>query len=141
MWATFSQNYLNSNGSVITAMMVACLLPMLFAYVAKLLGGFTVKDNANPREFLAKQTGRSARANAAQQNSYESLPIFLVAVVTALLFFVPVVVVAKLAWLYVLLRVLYGMAYVMDLSTFRSILWALSLGCSMLLFYLAIRLS
>lgn len=86
MWQSFSQNYLNSNASVITAMLVACLLPMVFAYVAKMLGGFNVKDNTNPREFLARQTGAAARANAAQQNSYESLPIFLAAVVTALLF-------------------------------------------------------
>lgn len=141
MWQTFSQQYLNSNGSVITAMMVACLLPIVFSYISKTLGGFTPKDNANPREFLARQSGMSARANAVQQNSYESLPVFLVAVVTALLFFVKVSVVAKLAWLYVVLRVLYGMAYVMNWATLRSVLWALSLCCSMLLFYLATRLS
>lgn len=141
MWATFSQDYLGSNASVITAMMVACVLPMIFAYVAKMLGGFKAKDNTNPRAFLANLTGAAARANAAQQNSYESLPIFLVAVVTALLFFVPVVIVAKLAWLYVLLRVLYGVAYVMNFATFRSVIWALSLACSLMLFYLAIRLS
>lgn len=141
MWATVTQTYFNSNASVITAMMVACLLPIVFASVAKMLGGFTPKDNANPRDFMQKATGRAARANAAQQNSYESLPVFLAAVVTALLFFVPVAVIAKIAWLYVLLRVVYGVAYVMDLSTFRSIVWALSLACSMMLFYLAIRLS
>ncbi len=141
MWQSFSQNYLNSNASVITAMLVACLLPMVFAYVAKMLGGFNVKDNTNPREFLARQTGAAARANAAQQNSYESLPIFLAAVVTALLFFIKIGVIAKLAWLYVLLRILYGVTYIMNLPSLRSILWALSLCCPMLLFYLATRLS
>lgn len=141
MWATVSQNYFNNNASVIIAMVVACLLPMLFAYVAKYLGGFKGKDNNEPRAFLANLTGAAARANAAQQNSYEGLPIFLAAVLTALLFFVPVGVVAKLAWLYVVIRVMYGVAYVGNWATFRSVLWALSMACPLMLFYLAIRLS
>lgn len=130
-----------TNGSVILAMVVACLLPMVFAYVAKLLGGFRLKDNEHPRAFLNNLTGTAARANAAQQNSYETLPVFLASVIVALLFFVPLSIVAKLAWLYVVLRVIYGLAYIGNWATFRSIIWALSLACPMLLFYLAVRLS
>ena len=130
-----------TNSSVILAMVVASVLPMMFAMVAKILGGFKGRDNANPREFLSKQTGAAARANAAQQNSYETLPVFLAAVIVALLFFVPLSVVVQLAWLYVVLRVIYGLAYIANWSTFRSIIWALSLACPMMLFYLAIRLS
>lgn len=141
MWQTLFDEYFNSNASVITAMMVACLLPIVFASIAKMLGGFTPKDNANPRDFMARQSGMAARANAAQQNSYESLPVFLVAVLTALLFFVKIGVVAKLAWFYVLLRVLYGIAYILNIPALRSVLWVLSLACSLLLFYLATRLS
>ena len=62
-----------TNSSVVLAMMVASLLPLVFAILAKVFGGFKSKDNANPREFLGKQTGAAARANAAQQNSYETL--------------------------------------------------------------------
>nr|WP_313061069.1 MAPEG family protein [Moraxella sp. CTOTU49097] len=130
-----------TNSSVVLAMMVASLLPLVFAMLAKVFGGFKRKDNANPREFLGKQTGAAARANAAQQNSYETLPVFLAAVIVALLFFVPLSVVTQLAWLYVILRIIYGLAYIANWATFRSIIWSLSLACPLMLFYLAIRLS
>jgi len=38
-----------TNSSVVLAMMVASLLPLGFAILAKLFGGFKSKDNANPR--------------------------------------------------------------------------------------------
>ncbi|WP_019519773.1 MAPEG family protein [Faucicola boevrei] len=133
--------YFASNNSVILAMVVACLLPFVFAMLAKILSGFKRKDNENPRHSLATATGMAARANAVQQNSFESLPIFLASVLTALLFFVPLSVVAKLAWLYVVLRVVYAVAYVMNWATFRSLIWLLSMACPLLLFYIVIRLN
>ena len=61
---------------------VACLLPVVCAGIAKSggygrsrrEGGF---DNAQPREWLAALTGWQARANAAQANSFEALPLFV----------------------------------------------------------------
>ncbi|MGO1281702.1 MAG: MAPEG family protein [Psychrobacter sp.] len=131
----------NTAASAIWAMMVASLLPLAMAMTAKLLGGFSLADNAHPRNFLQGTTGAAARANAAQKNSYETLPIFLAAVLTAMLFFVPQFIINVLAWLYVLIRVGYCVAYVINLATFRSILWVLSMACSGMLFYLAIRVS
>lgn len=125
----------------IWAMLVASFLPLVFAATAKMMGGFNMADNAHPREKLQSFTGAAARANAAQQNSYETLPVFLAAVIVAMLFFVPQIVVNTLAWLYVLIRMAYGVAYISNLPTLRSILWALSMVCCVLLFYLAIRLS
>ena len=127
--------------AAIWAMVVASLLPLSLAMLAKLFGGFNLADNVHPRDFLQRTTGLAARANAAQQNSYESLPVFLAAVIVALLFFVPLSVVTQLAWLYVILRVIYGMAYIANWATFRSIIWALSMACPLMLFYLAVRLS
>lgn len=127
--------------AAIRAMLVASGLPFVFAVIAKLLGGFKAEDNANPRQFLQGLNGAAARANAVQQNSYESLPIFLAAVLIAMLFFVPQSVVNNLAWMYVLIRVGYGVAYISNLALFRSILWALSMACCVLLFYLSIRLA
>lgn len=125
----------------IWAMVIASLLPLSFAIMAKLLGGFGLTDNAHPREFMQQVSGPAARANAAQQNSYETLPVFLAAVLVAMLFFVPQSIINYLACLYVLLRFAYGVAYIVNLPTFRSILWGLSIVCCLLLFYLAIRLS
>ena len=121
----------------IVALMVACVLPYVFALLAKKAGGFALKDNKNPRAFLANTTGLSARLNAAQANSFEGLPIFIGAVLLAMYVFVPQNVINFLAWFYVLLRVLYGVAYALDMATFRSVIWGLSLGCCLLLFYFA----
>lgn len=130
-----------TNSSILTAMLVASVLPLFFAMLAKFLAGFKAKDNENPREFLAKTSGLASRANAVQQNSFETLPVFLASVIVALLYFVPVEVVSKLAWMYVVLRVLYGFAYLANWATFRSVVWVLGFSCSLLLFTLAIRLS
>ena len=127
--------------AAIWAMVVASLLPLTMAMAAKMLGGFRLKDNAHPRDFLQNTIGAAARANAAQKNSYETLPIFLVAVLVAMLFFVPQAIVNKLAWLYVIIRMGYCVAYITNLAMFRSILWVLSIACSLMLFYLAIRIS
>ena len=127
--------------AAIWAMVVASLLPLAMAMVAKMLGGFRLKDNAHPRDFLQHTTGAAARANAAQKNSYETLPVFLVAVLVAMLFFVPQPIINKLAWLYVIIRMGYCAAYIINLSIFRSILWLLSIACTLMLFYLAIRIS
>ncbi len=125
----------------IWAMVAASLLPWAVSVVAKISGGFNVRNNAHPRDFMQNMTGAAARANAAQQNSYETLPIFLAAVIVAMLFFVPQSIVNVLAWLYVIIRIGFCVAYITNLATFRSILWVLSMACSLMLFYLAIRVS
>lgn len=130
-----------TNSGIIIAMLVASVLPFCFAGLAKFLAGFKSKDNENPRIFLANTTGMASRANAVQQNSYETLPIFLASVIVSLLYFVPVEVVSRIAWLYVVLRVIYGVAYLLNLATFRSIVWAVSFACPLFLFYLASRFS
>lgn len=136
------QQIMPSTASVaIGAMMVATLMPLFFAYIAKHLGGFRMADNQHPRQFLHHLTGKAARANAVQQNSYETLTAFLVSVVVAMLFFVPQSVVNHLAVMYVVIRFAYGMAYILNMPTFRSILWALSMACILLLFYLSLRIS
>lgn len=123
----------------IWAMMAACVLPFVWTIIAKMAGGYRFDDNQNPREFLAKLTGLPARANAAQANSFETLPMFLVSVLVAMYCFVPQALINTLAWLYVLIRVGYGVAYLLNLATLRSILWGLSMVCVVFLFAYAVR--
>ena len=125
----------------IWTMMIASALPFLLAMLAKALGGFGMADNSHPREVVAKFTGRAARAHAAQQNSFESLPVFLASVIVAMLFFVPQIVVNYLAVMYVALRLMYAIAYIVNLPTLRSIIWALSMACCFMLFYLAVKMA
>lgn len=137
----FMANFSPKIGLAIQAMLVACLLPFAFAALAKIVGGFKMSDNANPRDFLGRTTGLAARLNAVQANSFESLPIFLAAVLVAMYCFVPQNVINMIAWLYVFLRIGYGMAYAQNLPLLRSVLWLLSLLCCVILFYFAILLN
>lgn len=126
--------------SMVKAMVVACMLPYVWAIIAKKLGGFGASDNQNPRAFLAKLDGMAARANAVQANSFEGLPIFLAGVWVASYCFVPQVLINGYAWGYVVLRVLFGVCYLANWAILRSVVWALSLACSLMLYVLAMRM-
>ena len=67
--------------------------------------------------------------------------LWAMGVIFRMLFFVPQSIINVLAWLYVLIRVGFCVAYITNLATFRSILWVLSMACCLMLFYLAIRVS
>jgi uncharacterized MAPEG superfamily protein len=111
--------------------LIAALLPILCAGLAKYRGfgkprsqgGF---DN-EPRAWLARQEGWVARANAAQQNSFEALPFFIGAVIIAHQLGAPQTRVDILAVLFITLRILYIVMYVARLGTARSTFWALAL--------------
>lgn len=125
---------------IIYLILIACLLPYAFSIIARIAGGFKVKDNANPRDFFAHTTGIAARANAVQQNSFESLPLFIAAVLMAEYMVVPQSVVMLLGSAYIVLRVIYGICYLLNLSILRSIIWFLSMVCPVLLLVLIIRM-
>ena len=63
--------------------LIASLLPLFCSFIAKAQGGFQPSDNRNPRDFLARTQGLSARANAAQQNGFEVFAPFAAAVLVA----------------------------------------------------------
>ncbi len=112
--------------------LVASLLPIVCAGLAKWgmfgtprrQGGY---DNHHPRQWLAKQTDWRARANAAQANSFEALPFFIGAVIIAHQLGASQLRLDVLAFLFIVLRLLYIMMYVADLATVRSVLWTLAL--------------
>ena len=111
--------------------LVVALLPVFCAGLAKSgmfktprsEGGY---DNRNPRAWLARQTDWRARANAAQANSFEALPFFIGAVLIAHQLGAPQARLDILAFLFVVLRLLYIMMYVSGMATARSGVWALA---------------
>lgn len=96
-------------------------------------------DNARPREWLARQSGWRARANAAQANSFEALPFFIGAVVIAHQLGANQTLLDLLALFFVLLRVLFIMMYVADLATVRSAIWTLALGVNVAILFSGYR--
>ncbi|CAM0570616.1 MAPEG family protein [Acinetobacter baumannii] len=127
--------------SIIYIILVACLLPYAFTVIAKFTGGFQPVDNQNPRDFLANTKGIAARANAVQQNSFESLPLFLTAILMAEYMVVPEYFILRLGWAYIILRVIYGICYLSNWATLRSIVWFLSLLCPIFLLIVTIKLT
>ncbi|MGH8848910.1 MAG: MAPEG family protein [Polaromonas sp.] len=111
--------------------LIAALLPIVCAAIAKYgmmstsrrEGGY---DNRNPRGWLARQTDWRGRANAAQANTFEALPLFFAAVIIAHLLQAGQTQLDILALLFVVLRIAYIMMYVADLATARSVIWALA---------------
>ena len=122
--------------------LVSCLLPIACAGLAKSkgfgiprrLGGF---DNNNPRQWLANLQGWQARANAAQLNSFEALPIFIAGVLIAERLQAPAGRIDGLALLFLASRIGYIAAYVADLANLRSALWVVGFGASVALYFIA----
>lgn len=115
-----------------------CILFMgLFPYVAAGIAkkGFEGYDNGMPRQWLAKQTGFRARANAAQANLFESLPFFFAAVVIASIAHAPQYRIDLLASGFVLVRIAYLICYIANWPTARSIVWLAGLVCVVAIFF------
>jgi uncharacterized MAPEG superfamily protein len=115
-----------------------CVLFMgLFPYVAAGIAkkGFEGYDNGMPRQWLAKQTGFRARANAAQSNLFESLPLFFAAVIIASIANAPQHRIDLLAIGFVAARIAYLICYVADWPTTRSIVWLAGLACVVAIFF------
>ena len=95
-------------------------------------GGF---DNHNPRRWLASLEGWQARAHAAQQNSFEALPIFIAGALIAEHHQASQAIIDGVAVAFVAARVGYIGAYVGDRATLRSFLWVVALACCIALFF------
>lgn len=121
-------------------LLVACVLPVVCAGLAKSRGfgkrrregGF---DNRQPREWLARQQGWQARANAAQANGWEALPIFLAGLFVAQQHQAAQATVDALALAFVAARLAYIGLYLADQASLRSLLWVAGLAASVALFF------
>ena len=116
----------------------ACVLAMgLLPYVAAGIAkkGFENYDNNHPREWLAKQSGFRARANAAQANLFESLPLFFAAVIIASVAHAPQERIDFLAVCFVVCRLAYLVCYVANWATARSLVWLAGLASVIAMFF------
>jgi len=124
--------------------LVAGVLPIVCAGIAKWgmfgksrkEGGY---DNHNPRQWLASQTDWRARANAAQANSFEAFPLFMGAVIIAHQLAAQQARLDILAFVFVVLRMLYIMLYVSGQANVRSIVWSLALLTNVGIFFVGWR--
>lgn len=115
--------------------LITGLLPIVCAGIAK--SGAKGFDNHDPRAWMAKQAGRRALADAAQQNSFEAFPFFAAGVLLALHSGASQAQVAQWGWIFVALRVAYIYCYITDRATLRSLVWTLGLAAVIRLYVLA----
>jgi uncharacterized MAPEG superfamily protein len=112
--------------------LIAGLLPFIATLTAKSRRGF---DNANPREWLARQEGFRARAHAAQLNSFETFPLFAAAVVIAHLRGANPGPIETLALGFIAARLLFIGFYIANLAMLRSLAWFAAMGCIVAMFF------
>ncbi|MGI2174621.1 MAPEG family protein [Shewanella ulleungensis] len=119
--------------------LICLLIAMLLPYAAKVpvamamakLGRY---DNNHPRAQQAQLTGFGARAVAGHQNAFESLIVFGIAVLTALITNNVTDVVALLAIVHVVARVVYHAMYLLNYGSLRSLSWFVAIGASIAIF-------
>lgn len=117
----------------IVCIVIAAILPIVCAGISK--WGLRDYDNRAPREWLARQTGARARADAAQANSWEAFPVFAAGVLVALNTGAAPLTVDLLAAFFIASRIAYIWLYVSDRATARSIVWALGFFASLALYF------
>jgi uncharacterized MAPEG superfamily protein len=122
---------------IVLAVVVSGLLPIVCAGLAK--WGFRNYDNREPRAWLAAQEGWRARANAAQQNSFEAFPLFVAAVAFAMLAGTEPARMLPVCWFFVATRIAYIGCYVADKALLRTLFWLLGMAASLRLFAFAMQ--
>lgn len=114
--------------------LLAALLPFPFAVAAKWSRRF---DNANPRDYLASVEGWRKRAHAAQLNSFEAFPPFAAGVIIAQMLQAPQDRIDGLAVGFIVLRLIYGLCYLANAATLRSLVWSGAMACTVALYVIA----
>jgi len=120
--------------------LVACALPVACAAIAKSKGFARMDrpggyDNRDPRGYLSHLTGWRARANAAQANSFEALPLFIAAVLVAQQMQAPQGRTDALAMAFIAVRLVYIAVYIANRGMLRSLVWAIGVACCVALFF------
>lgn len=106
-------------------------------YRSQIPGG---ADNKNPRTQAASLEGTGARAYAAQQNAWEALAVFTVAVVIShLIKGGPSEQASVAAVVFVCARLLHAVFYLNNLDKFRSLIFGVGMFCCVWMVVSSIR--
>ncbi len=120
-------------------LMIVAVLPFVLAGVGgylrvQQLGSL---DAHHPRVQALELRGAAARAYAAQENAWEALTVFGVAVIIAHLAGANPGQAATASIIFVVARVLHAVLYISDLAPLRTLVFVVGLGCCVWLFRLA----
>lgn len=122
--------------------LAACLLPVITVGLAKAdsaklkpeEGGY---DNREPRLWAQQLEGWRQRANAAQQNGWEALPLFIAAVVLAQQAHADQGRIDMLAMTFIGLRLIYIATYLANMSNLRSLVWTAGVAVNVAILFMS----
>lgn len=122
--------------------LAACMLPAASVALAKFASnklprGAGRYNNKHPREWAANLTGWQARANAAQMNGFEILPLFVAAVLLAQQAQAAQGRIDLLALSFIGLRLAYVALYLANQHLLRSLVWMAGVAVCVALFMMA----
>lgn len=107
---------------------IAALLPYVFTIIAKSKKGYITSYNKAPRIFLESLTGFRQRASWAAKNSFECFPFFASSVIIAYITkAIDISLLNQLSITFIILRIIYGIFYMTNLSSLRSLVWFLGI--------------
>jgi uncharacterized MAPEG superfamily protein len=120
-------------------LLVAILMPYVLAGVGgyfrqKQFGGI---DNKYPRLQKAQLEGAGARAAGAEQNAFETLPVFATAVLVSHLAGADPARAALFSEIFVATRVLHAIFYLANIDALRSLSFLLGFACCVALFVIS----
>jgi uncharacterized MAPEG superfamily protein len=116
---------------------IASFLPYLWFGIASNLRKqeFGELDNRHPRLQEAKQTDRGARAMGASSNAFEALMLYVPAVLVAHVQAADSKLATLLAVVFLVSRVLHGVAYIGDKPSLRSACFGIGALCTFALYF------
>ena len=122
--------------------LAACMLPAMTVGIAKASSAKLPQkagryDNNNPRAWATGLSGWQQRANAAQNNGFEAAPLFIAAVILAQQAHAEQGRIDTLAMIFIVLRVLYVAAYLMNFGAVRTLFWTAGAAVCVALFAMA----
>jgi uncharacterized MAPEG superfamily protein len=128
---------LESKGEVMSiafyCVLIAAFLPIVWTGIAKFSGpGF---NNFTPRDFQAGLSGMRQRAHWAHLNSFEAFPPFAAAVLIAHAIHGANATIDALAMGFIAMRILYGVFYMLNWATPRSVVWFAAVLCWVAMYF------
>jgi uncharacterized MAPEG superfamily protein len=98
--------------------------------------GYKTFDNSNPRDPAFYKPGIATRALGAHINGIETFPFFAVSVLIAEFRQLPQNWIDELAVAFVVIRLLFVFAYLINRSTIRTLLWNLAFVVNTAIFFM-----
>ena len=113
---------------------IGLLIPVILAGISK-KNSEVHYNNESPRDHIAHLSGKAKNAYNAEQNHYETFPMFAIAVVVAHWLNHDQSIIDLLAITFIIARVLHAIFYITKNGSLRSVSFMIGLACTIGLYF------